>query len=207
LELTSLHHPIIIEQDTKNLEGTVSEPIPSTQSPCHPTVICSMATLASIYAEQGKFDKALIVQDAVVSQQQLTLGPDNPTTLESLNDLALLYFSSGDFAAAEQIQTQTYKEHQGEKTENPETFVIAIFNLALTKKELGKSGEATRLMEEARDVSQEELGRRHPRSVEISDTLREWNKEDTDTESIRSRSSGMSIGNHPGVRSRIINKR
>ena len=52
-----------------------------------------MDSLATLYKDQGSYEKALPLYVACLSQRRISLGVDHPDTLLSVKHLAGLYFS------------------------------------------------------------------------------------------------------------------
>ena len=180
-----------------------------------PQMLSSIRRLASIYADQGNYEKAIGFQQVLVLHEELDLGPDDLATLGTLNDLALmyqatgrveyakklykrvkdvgpmpsylslfytsqsnlasLYFSTGEFQEAESLQTEVLEKlRERPGPDDSRTLISSIFNLALTKKTLGKIKEARTLLEEAVQAGNKALPQNHPQNIELLDTLQKW---------------------------------
>ena len=182
-----------------------------------PQVLSSIRRLASIYADQGNYEKAIGFQQVLALHEEIDLRSDDLATLGTLNDLALmyqatgrvedakklyqrvkdntvesmpsylplfctsqsnlasLYFSTGEFQEAESLQTEVLEKlRERPGLDDSRTLISSIFNLALTKKTLGKIKEARTLLEEAVQAGNKALPQNHPQNIELLDTLQKW---------------------------------
>jgi tetratricopeptide (TPR) repeat protein len=132
----------------------------------------SVNTLGLIYQAAGLTTEAIeqykLVQNRAVESSILHFT--------SQSNLGTLLFAAGEFEKAEEIQGMAYEKRAkfGEEVVGPKEFVIAVFNLALTKKELGKGGEALNLMEQALRLSRDAFGHGASTTEQILDTWKEW---------------------------------
>ncbi|KAI9890753.1 MAG: hypothetical protein M1814_003683 [Vezdaea aestivalis] len=88
----------------------------------HPATLPSMANLASIYCNLGRYTKAEALQIQVLEMRKEIFGERHPDTLTSMRDLASLYFYSGQYTEAEALEIQGLgirKEVLGER--HPDT--------------------------------------------------------------------------------------
>lgn len=123
--------------------------------------------LGLILQAAGEIDQAIaqfeLVQDVADDSSILHFT--------SLSNLGTLLFAAGQYERAETVQARAYAKPEvvGDKE-----FVVAVFNLALTKVELGKREEALELMDRALRLSREAFGHADPTTVRILDTWTEW---------------------------------
>jgi tetratricopeptide (TPR) repeat protein len=132
----------------------------------------SINTLALIYQAAGLTAEAIEQFKLVQSQA------DESSILHftSQSNLGTLLFAAGEFEKAEEIQRMAYEKRTkfGEGVVGPKEFVKAVFNLALTRKELKRGREALDLMEQALRLSRDAFGHGDPTTERILDTWRDW---------------------------------
>jgi hypothetical protein len=180
---------IYTEQENFPLAALVQEAVVSQHKLALPDSIYSLTTLESINTlaalnqAQRNYFRAITLYNEVLANAPA----HSPLYFASQSFLGSLYFSQDDFANAERVQKKAYEEQcaiaesdadSEARSKNEEALVIASFNLALTKWELGKKGEAKVLMGVARVFAERGLGGEHERTREVVDTLREWEAED-----------------------------
>ena len=64
----------------------------------------SMANLAIIYSNQGKYGKAEELELKVVDLCNKVLGPEHAQTLTSMANLAITYSNQGKYEEAEELE-------------------------------------------------------------------------------------------------------
>lgn len=88
-----------------------------------------------------------------------------------------LLFAVCEFDKTEQIQEQAYdKRRFGEGVIGDKEFVVAGFDLALTKEELGKKSEVLRFIRDTLRLSREAFGHVDLTTLRIPNTLTEWSE-------------------------------
>jgi tetratricopeptide (TPR) repeat protein len=139
-----------------------------------PEALESLNTLGLVYQAAGNSKEAMrsysLVQRYAEDSSVLHF------TVQS--NIGTLLFGEGQFQMAEEVQTKAYEKRgkYGEGVVGDKEYVIAVFNLALTKEELGKREEALKLMGKAHKLSRDAFGHSDPTTGRILDTWREWNE-------------------------------
>lgn len=139
-----------------------------------PEALESLNTLGLIYQAAGKTTEAM--RSYIIVQNHAEDSTVLHFTVQS--NLGTLLFGLGQFEMAEEVQTKAYEKRAtyGEGVVGDKEYVIAVFNLALTKEELGKREEALGLMGKALKLSRDAFGHSDPTTGRILDTWREWSK-------------------------------
>jgi tetratricopeptide (TPR) repeat protein len=138
----------------------------------NPEALESLNTLGLIYQAAGKTEEAL------ASYSMVQRHAEDSTVLHFTvqSNLGTLFFGLGQFEIAEEVQTKAYEKRgkYGEGVVGDREYVIAVFNLALTKEERGKREEALELMGKALKLSRDAFGHSDSTTGRILDTWREW---------------------------------
>ncbi len=128
----------------------------------HPDTLASMASLASTYWNQGRWDEAEKLQVEVTEARKERLGSQHPGTLTSMADLASTYRDQGRWDEAEKLDLEVMearKEKLG--SQHPDT-LTSMANLASTFRKQGRWDEAEKLDVEVMKARKEKLGSQHP---------------------------------------------
>lgn len=133
----------------------------------------SINTLGLIYQSAGLVSEAITQYELVLSRAE----EDSLLHFTSQSNLGTLLFSLGQFERAEEVQSAAYEKRErfGGEVVGDKEYAIAVFNLALTKRELGRE-EALELMGTALELSTGAFGHGDSTTEMISDTWREWRK-------------------------------
>ena len=136
-----------------------------------PTLSQGQWDLAMAYRDLGQFDRAEVLQVAVLRITTEAFGPHHHKTLTISNGLALTYRALGRLKEALELQAEVLKlmkESHGER--HPDT-ISASNNLALSYQILGRLQEAEELQVEVPRLRKEMFGERHPDTIEASNNL------------------------------------
>lgn len=75
-----------------------------------PELQASLAlTIASVYAQQGEYDKAEQLLDRSYALRREILGDDHPDTIKTMGELAPLYYRQGRYQESEELSRKTYE--------------------------------------------------------------------------------------------------
>ncbi|KAE9398721.1 hypothetical protein BT96DRAFT_1105681 [Gymnopus androsaceus JB14] len=132
---------------------------------------------------------ALHLQEALLETSKEIFGDEHPNTFKRTNELAATYFALGRRNEALHLQKATFetaKQTWGEKHLDTLSFVETSFwarssrhfgippkDLALTYKKIGKYAEALPLDEILVDASAKMMGKNHPDTLAVINTLAE----------------------------------
>ncbi|OCK77245.1 hypothetical protein K432DRAFT_461200 [Lepidopterella palustris CBS 459.81] len=109
----------------------------------HPRTLTSIANLALMYSNQGRWKEAEDLEVEVMETRKRVLGEEHPSTLTSMANLASTYRNQ----ERREVQVvETFKRVLGKK--HPDT-LTSMNNLAITFKAQGRNAEAILLMENA----------------------------------------------------------
>ncbi|KAK5947991.1 hypothetical protein OHC33_010975 [Knufia fluminis] len=137
----------------------------------HPSMLSSMADLASTYSNQGRWEEAEQLEVQVLEARKTKLGADHPDTLTSTNNLALTYKQQGRWQEAEQLQVQVLEMRKTKLgVDHPDT-LKSITNLASTYWNQGRLEEAEQLQVQELEMSKTKLGLDHPDTLLSMDNL------------------------------------
>ncbi|KFY03632.1 hypothetical protein O988_01348, partial [Pseudogymnoascus sp. VKM F-3808] len=81
--------------DAEKLDVQVMETRKAKLGVEHPSMLTSMANLASTYRNQGRWDDAEKLEVQVMETRKTKLGVDHPDTLTSMNNLAFTWKGNG----------------------------------------------------------------------------------------------------------------
>lgn len=126
---------------------------------------------AGIYSECGKWGKARVLQESLVSVQKRTRGEEHPDTLQAMGALAWSYWNLSQIGKAVELQRiilEISTKVMG--TKDPRT-LKAMDNLASTFWLCGKRDEARALDEKAVEGLRQALGAGHPDTLTAMQNL------------------------------------
>ena len=133
--------------------------------------LTSIATLASIYWNQGRWTEADKLEVQVMKTRKRMLGEEHPDTLTSINNLASIYLDQGRWTEAEKLEVQVMKTRKrmlGE--EHPDT-LTSINNLASIYLNQGRWTEAEKLEVQLIETGKRVLGKEHPDTLTSMNNL------------------------------------
>ncbi|KAL1864824.1 hypothetical protein Plec18167_009618 [Paecilomyces lecythidis] len=131
----------------------------------HPDMLASMANLASIYRNQGRWAEAEGLDVQVMETSLRVLGDEHPDTLTSIANLASTFWNQGRWAEAEGLGVQVIdmkKRVLGD--EHPST-LASMANLASTFWNQGQWAKAERLGVQVMNTRKRVLGDEHPSTL------------------------------------------
>nr|POF17809.1 vegetative incompatibility protein het-e-1 [Quercus suber] len=123
--------------------------------------LLSIATVASIYQNQGRWEEAEQLEVKLVETAREKLGPDHLLTLTGMANLAATYWNQGRWGEAEQLDVkviETSREMLG--ADHLET-LSGIGNLVSTYRQQGRWEEAEKLEVKVMETRIERLGLDH----------------------------------------------
>ena len=80
--------------------------------PTHPHIATTLNNLATLYREQGHYDKAEPMFKRALSIQEKSLGTDHPHIAGTLNNLALLYQATNRESEAKKLEIRAARIEQ-----------------------------------------------------------------------------------------------
>ncbi|KAL2062087.1 hypothetical protein VTL71DRAFT_6353 [Oculimacula yallundae] len=125
-------------------------------------VVMETPNLAVIYRNQGRWKEAEDLGVAVIETRKRVLGQEHPHTLTSIANLASIYWHQGLWKAAEELDItviETQKRVIGQ--EHPDT-ITSMANLASTYWNQGRWREAEELGTVVLETQKRVLGQEHP---------------------------------------------
>jgi tetratricopeptide (TPR) repeat protein len=128
----------------------------------HPDVALPLNGLASLYADQKKYEEADPLFRRALRIQEQALGQEHPDVAATLNNLAELYRVQGKDEEAEPLYLRAIRIWK--LSEGPEHLhtALGLNNLALIFTAQGKYEEAERLHQRALHIREQALGPEHP---------------------------------------------
>ncbi|KAJ7101194.1 P-loop containing nucleoside triphosphate hydrolase protein [Mycena epipterygia] len=115
-----------------------------------------------LYVWGEKFQKAEVLQEAVVQKRRDLLGEDHLDTLEAMYWLAWIYRLLGKLKEAEELEVVVLKQRKDILGDNHPDTLHAMENLAATYWSLGKFKEAEKLEVLVLEKRRHVLGNNHP---------------------------------------------
>ncbi|KAF4473625.1 Nephrocystin-3 [Colletotrichum fructicola Nara gc5] len=131
----------------------------------HPDTIDSMASLATTYHSQGRYDEAEKISVEVLELRRDVLGEKHPDTIWSMASLATTYHNQGRYDEAEKIKVEVLELRRdvlGEK--HPDT-IWSMASLAATYHSQGRYDEAEKIKVEVLELRRDVLGEKHPDTI------------------------------------------
>ncbi|TQV92190.1 protein kinase subdomain-containing protein [Cordyceps javanica] len=111
----------------------------------HPFTLTSMAILAILYRDQGRWDEAERLEVQVMETFKTKLGEDHLSTLISIVCLASTYGNQGLWDEAERLEVQVIETSKRKLGEDHPSTLTSMAHLALTYGNQGRWDEAERL--------------------------------------------------------------
>ncbi|KAN0069055.1 TPR-like protein [Elaphomyces granulatus] len=139
--------------------------------PEHPSTLSSMANLAFIYWNQGRWKEAEELEVLVMETRKTVLGQEHPDTLSTMNNLASTYRKQGRWKEAEELQAKELEICQRVLGEEHPDSLISMNNLALTYGEKGRWKEAEELQVRVIETRKTVLGQEHPDTLTSMNNL------------------------------------
>ena len=124
----------------------------------------SVETVVSLY-QQGRFDEAIPVAEALLEQDERSLGPEHPDTLQSVNNLAALYQATGRYEAAEPLFRRALEAQERVLGSDHLEALASLNNLAALYQATGRYEAAEPLYRRALEARERALGPEHPRTL------------------------------------------
>jgi len=113
--------------------------------PDHPDALASRNSLAGIYRDAGRLDKAIALHEQTLKDSIRVLGTDHPSTLTSRLDLAGAYRASGRLDEAITLYEQVFSGRSRVLGPDHRSTLTARDELAGTYREAGRIDEAITL--------------------------------------------------------------
>ncbi|MFJ9947212.1 tetratricopeptide repeat protein [Kitasatospora sp. NPDC091207] len=130
--------------------------------PLHRSSLSARANLASSYAEAGRTDDAITINEQVVAARERTLAPDHPHTLTTRANLAACYWQVGRTDDAITINEQVVAARERTLApDHPHTLTTRA-NLAACYWQVGRTDDAITINEQVVADSERILGPDHP---------------------------------------------
>ncbi|MFF2118533.1 tetratricopeptide repeat protein, partial [Kitasatospora sp. NPDC058184] len=137
----------------------------------HLDVLTARHNLAHSYWEAGHTDKAVSIQEQVLSDRQQILPGDHPAILMARNNLAATYLETGRTTDAISLLEQALTDHRRIlATDHPDTLLVGN-NLAVGYLRAGRTTDAIGLLEQVLAGRQRLLGGDHPDTLATRNNL------------------------------------
>lgn len=162
---------MISEEDKNRLQENADGRDKQALSSVLAALLAAMHTLAMIYREQGKLEKAALMGKQVMDARAKILGKLHPNTLDIISDMALIYEDEGQFEEAQRLGewiVGTSETTLGQ--EHPST-LSSIANLASVCEKMGQLEKAESLGKTVVEACKSILGERHRTSLLSMGTL------------------------------------
>ena len=127
----------------------------------HLDTLTSIANLALIYNNQGRWREAEELQAKELNICSRVLGEEHPDTLTSITNLASTYRDQGRWKEAEELDMQVIKTRKRVLGEEHPDILTNMANLALTYSKQGQWKEAEKLGMQVLETSSRVLGKEH----------------------------------------------
>ncbi|TQW04024.1 hypothetical protein IF2G_08338 [Cordyceps javanica] len=127
----------------------------------HPFTLTSMAILAILYRDQGRWDEAERLEVQVMETFKTKLGEDHLSTLISIVCLASTYGNQGLWDEAERLEVQVIETSKRKLGEDHPSTLTSMAHLALTYGNQGRWDEAERLEVQVMETFKTKLGEDH----------------------------------------------
>jgi tetratricopeptide (TPR) repeat protein len=115
------------------------------------------------------YQKAMEAYNNVLKERDGIAPPNKQLFLTTQINYGSILFKRGDFNGAQKLQIQVLQTIQGDdELLNTRMHVDSLYNLALTKRDLGNSKEAQRLVKDALQIATKELGIDDPMTATLS---------------------------------------
>ena len=161
-----------IEQQHNNTTGTVKRTrIPSpnrigaaadeAKTEEHPDALTSMASLASVYMSQERWEEAETLLVRVMETRIRVLGEDHPDTIAVMNNLASTLSHQGKLDEAEVMMNEVLEKRRHTLGEDHPDTITAMENLANTLSDQDKLGEAGVMKKEVLEKRRVSAADRH----------------------------------------------
>ncbi|CZR52799.1 uncharacterized protein PAC_02676 [Phialocephala subalpina] len=155
----------MVSEDKERLEEDADTDDDAFPSPTLIAMLAAMQTLAMIYRDQGKLEKAAKIGKQVMDTRTKRLGDKHPSTLDITSDMALIYEDQGQFEEAQRLGAWivgTSETLLG--AEHPST-LSSIINLTSVLEKMGQLEKAESLGKTVVKASTSILGESHRTSL------------------------------------------
>ena len=122
----------------------------------------SLAIVASVYLDQGQWDKAEELFLKVIETKRRVLGEEHPNTLTSMNNLASTYYNQGRWDKAEELFLKVIEKSRRVVGEEHPGTLTSMNNLASTYRNQGRWKKAEELGVRVMKTLRRVLGEEHP---------------------------------------------
>ena len=133
--------------------------------PDNPDALDCMDSLASSYAELGRYADALRLREKTLAALQRVLGPDHPVTLVSMKNLADSYIELGRGVDALRLAEETLAASRRVLGPDHPNTLLCMVTLASCYDVMGRQADALRLREETLVAMRRVLGPDHPDTI------------------------------------------
>lgn len=137
----------------------------------HIDTINTLNSLASTLRYRKRYDKALTLQEKVLTLRKKFLGKKHPDTISAMNNLAVILSDLGRYDEALKLQEKILelrKKNLGEK--NLDT-IRAMSNLAITLSDLERYDKALKFQEKILELRREILGEKNLDTIRAMNNL------------------------------------
>ena len=133
--------------------------------PDHPDSLTSRNSLAGVYWDAGRLDKAISLYEQVFSGRSRVLGPDHRSTLTARDDLAATYWEAGRLDEAITLKKQILADALRIMGPDSPGASAARLKLADAYRDAGRLDKAVTLYQENLDDVARIMGPHHPETL------------------------------------------
>ncbi len=119
-------------------------------------------TLAKLYVNTGKYEKAELLLLEVKQLQEKVVGMDHPDYAMSCNKLANLYTKMGQYEKAEPLYLEAKQIREKALSKDHPDYAQSCNNLAIFYNDMGQYEKSELLYQEAKQILKKALGKDHP---------------------------------------------
>ena len=127
-----------------------------------PETATAMGNLAALYAAQGRYDEAELLQKKTIATNEQALPADDPNLAASYNNLARLYFTQGRYDEVERLQRKAIAINEQALPADHQNLARNYNNLAELYFAQGRHDEAELLYKKAFAINEKALPADHP---------------------------------------------
>ena len=128
----------------------------------HPDTLASVAALAVLRGQQGKYDEAKPLFEEAIEKRRRTLGNDHPDTLTSIFTMGTLLFFQGKYDEAEAYFNEALEGRRRVLGPDHPHTLQSLRSQGSIRLAQGRLGEAEALHREAVESCRSRLGSDHP---------------------------------------------
>ncbi|KAJ6258208.1 Nephrocystin-3 [Drechslerella dactyloides] len=132
----------------------------------HPSTLCTVHSIASVFSDQGKHDEAMQWFERALAGKEKALGKDHPSTLDTVNDIAGVFYMQGKYDEAMQWYERALAGREKALGKDHPSTLTTLNNIASVYTRQGKYGESMQRYERALAGEEKALGKNHPSTLD-----------------------------------------